>query len=97
MIPIYEPLRQRIIVNYNLDGLTKSESKDYINQSLKNAGALANFFNDASIAAAYSYSNGSIRKLNNILTKSLIIGASENKQVIDSDIILAAQNEIDFS
>lgn len=32
---IHEPLKQRIVMNYNLDGLTKEEGKVYISEKLK--------------------------------------------------------------
>ena len=38
--------------------------------------------------------NASLRQLNLILTKALTIGAQNEKQHIDSDIILSAVNDI---
>ena len=35
---IHEPLRQRIIMNYNLDGLTKEEGAAYVAGKLRGAG-----------------------------------------------------------
>jgi hypothetical protein len=37
---------------------------------------------------------GSVRRLNMILYKSLIIGAQHEKNIIDTDVIMAAANEI---
>lgn len=36
-LPIHEPLRQRIIMNYNINGYTKNESRSYIEWKLKKA------------------------------------------------------------
>lgn len=35
---IHELLKQRIIMNYNLEGLTKEEGHNYITEKLKGAG-----------------------------------------------------------
>jgi len=43
---------------------------------------------------AFGSCNASLRQLNLILTKALTIGAQNNKQNIDSEIILAAVNDI---
>lgn len=36
---IHEPLRQRIVMNYNLDGLSKEEGRAYIQEKLKGPDA----------------------------------------------------------
>ena len=59
---IHEALKQRIIINYNFEGIRSCM--------------------------------GSVRRLNMILYKSLIIGAQHEKTIIDTDIIMAAANEI---
>ncbi len=51
---------------------------------------------DNAMLSAYSSSGGSIRKLNLIITKALMIGRQNNKQNIDTDIILAAIDEIEL-
>lgn len=91
---IHEALRQRIIINYNFEGLTESESIEYIRSRLSLAGASPEIFDSSAVLAAYKSCAGSIRRLNMILTKSLIIGAQHEKQVIDTEIIMAAVNEI---
>lgn len=35
---IHEPLRQRIVMNYNLEGMTKEEGRNYTQAKLKGAG-----------------------------------------------------------
>ena len=42
LLAIHEPLRQRIVMNYNLEGLTKEEGRAYIAAKLK-AAALRSF------------------------------------------------------
>lgn len=92
----HEALRQRIIISYNFEGLNESEAMEYIRNRLTLAGASASIINDNAMLSAYSSSGGSIRKLNLIMTKALIIGAQNNKQTIDTDVILSAVNEIEL-
>lgn len=92
----HEALRQRILVNYRFNGLQESEASDYISSRFALAGASAAIMDDNAVLSAYGSSEGSIRKLNLIITKALMIGAQHKKQNIDTDIILAAVNEIEL-
>lgn len=90
----FEALRQRITVSYNMAGITKDELVKYINSRIETAHGNTGIFNEQALETIYSACNGSIRVANNIITKSFIIGKSKNKQIIDSDIILEASNEL---
>jgi len=89
----HEALRQRIIISYNFMGIQEAEAVAYIKNRLTLAGASPAIIDENAILSAYSSCGNSIRKLNLIITKALMIGAQHNKQVIDTDIILAAINE----
>ena len=89
-----EALRQRIAVNYHFTGLSAGEAVNYINNRMELAGASPRIFDESAITTAYGSCNGSLRQLNLILTKALSIGAQNNKQNIDSDMVLAAVNDI---
>ena len=91
---IHEALKQRIVINYNFEGLTEEEALEYIHTRLSLAGTHAQIFDTNALVAAYSSCSSSIRRLDTILTKALIIGAQHEKAVIDTDIIMAAANEI---
>lgn len=91
---IHEALKQRIIINYNFGGLAEDEALEYIHSRLSLSGASPEIFDNNAVLAAYRSCAGSIRYLNIILTKALIIGAQHEKNVIDTDIIMAAANEI---
>lgn len=92
----HEALRQRIIISYNFEGLKESEAIEYIRNRLTLAGASASIINENAMLSTYSSSSGCIRKLNLIITKALMIGAQNNKQIIDTDVILSAVNEIEL-
>ncbi len=92
----HEALRQRIIISYNFGGIHEAEAVEYIRDRFTLAGASPSIMDDNAMLSAYSSSEGSIRKLNLIVTKALIIGTQHKKQSIDTDIILAAVNEIEL-
>lgn len=92
----HEPLRQRIIVNYTTNGLSLDETCIYVSQTLKLAGNPNTIFTDDALQAAHSISNGSIRKLNLILEKALIIGSTDKLMNIDSETIRQSQVEIEL-
>jgi len=91
---IHRALSQRIVINYDFQGLSEMEAKEYIISRLALAGASSKIIDDNAMLASYNSCAGSIRQLNTILTKALIIGAQHDKTTIDTDIIMAAVNEI---
>ena len=91
---IYDALSQRITVSYNMCGINKIELNDYIDSRIRLAHGNNGIFNEQAIEAIFNACNGSIRIVNNIITKSLIIGKSKQLQTIDSNLILEAVNEL---
>lgn len=87
-------LCQRIKVNYSFRGLTESEALSYISDRMELAGSSAKVFDESAMLAAYSSCNGSLRQLNSILTKSLMLGAQNEATSINTDMILSAVNDI---
>jgi len=90
----FEALRQRITISYNMSGITKEELINYINNRIEVAHGNNGIFNEQALETIYSACNGSIRVANNIITKSFLIGKSKNKEIIDSDVVLEATNEL---
>lgn len=91
-----EALRQRITVNYNYEGLGEEEALSYISNRLELSGTTGRIIDDNAAVAAYGACGGSVRKLNLIMTKALLIGAQNDKANIDTDIILSAVNDIEL-
>lgn len=92
----HEALRQRIVVNYYLRGLTKDETKEYIKSRLSLGGCHEPIFTDDAYELLYSGTNGSIRTLNSLVRMCLISGANEKLKSIDSEIVFSAQNELNI-
>jgi general secretion pathway protein A len=91
---IHESLKQRIIINYEFEGLSLEEVKEYIESRLSLVESSIKIIDENAISAIHGCSSGSIRKMNAILTKALMIGAQHEKKTIDTDIIMAASNEL---
>lgn len=93
---IHEALQQRIVIHYTYQGIGKEETKKYITSRLQSADVHGPIFTDGAIEAIYSCCDGSVRKLNNILTNCLIAGSQKKSQEINTDIVMQAQNEVEL-
>ena len=92
-LSIHEPLRQRIIMNYNIDGYSKEEGRAYIEWKLKKAGCTDPVFDDAAIEAILNASDGTARVISKLCNASLVIGHSQTADRITSDIVMQAIND----
>lgn len=90
---LHEALRQRIVVNYTFEGLSEDESASYIDSMLEQAGGTGTILDPAAKAAAYGACQGSIRRLNSILTNALRIGAQQQSLSVNADMVYAAVEE----
>lgn len=90
---IHEPLRQRIVMNYELGGLTKEEGRQYVSEKLKNAGCNQPVFEDNAIEAVLNAADGTPRMINKLCNASLLIGDSAKSDIITSDIVMKAVND----
>lgn len=88
---VHEALRQRVVINYDMQGLQKSEAEAYVIHCLKQCGCREPVFSKEAIMAAWEIGNGSVRRMNNVLEKALIEGASYG-----TDTILMAQQETEL-
>lgn len=93
---IHEALKQRIVINYNFQGITAEEVKRYVSDRMELCGVRHPVFEENAMEAASGCCNGSIRKLNNLLHKSLMIGCEQKAEMINTEIIMDASNEIEL-
>ena len=89
----HEPLRQRIIMNYNIDAMSKEESRSYIEWKLKKAGCTDPFFDEQAIEAVANASDGTARVINKLCHTAMVIGHSQASARITADIVMQAVNE----
>lgn len=95
-LQIHEPLRQRIVMNYNLEGLTKEEGKTYILEKLKGAGCNQTVFEDAAIEAILNAADGTPRLINKYCNASMLIGDNGRANLITIDIVMQAINDCEL-
>lgn len=90
---IHEPLRQRIVMNYEIGGLTKEEGRQYISGKLKSAGCNQPVFEDNAVEAVLNAADGTPRMINKLCNACLLIGDSSETGTITSDIVMKAVND----
>lgn len=92
-LSIHEPLRQRIIMNYDLEGLSKEEGREYIETKLKGAGCDQPVFEDSAVEAILNAAEGTARIISKLCNASLVIGHSRGANMITADIVMQAVND----
>ena len=92
-LTIHVPLRQRIIMNYNLDGLSKEEGREYIEAKLKGAGCNQPVFAEEAVEAVLNAADGTARMISKLCNASLVIGHSRNVNSISAEIVMQAIND----
>ena len=89
----HEPLRQRIIMNYNVDGLSKDEGRQYIAAKLEGAGCRQTVFDDGAVEAILNAADGTPRMINKFCNSALIVGNSLEQPIITSETVFQAVND----
>ena len=92
--PVHEALAQRVVVHYNYQGLAKEETIDYVYSRIEAAGGARSIIDEAAIHAIAGYSNGTPRVINSVMRNALLLGAQLKKTVIDTEVVLAATNNL---
>ena len=91
-LTIHEPFRQRIVMNYNMEGISKEEGRTYISKKLAGAGCHHTVFEDAAVEAILNAADGTPRIINKLCNACLLIGDSSNAATIHADIAMQAVN-----
>lgn len=92
----HEPLRQRIVMNYDLDGITKEEGLCYIQEKLRGAGCTQTVFEGNALEAVLNASNGTPRMINKLCNASLLVGNSRNLNIITADAVMQAISDCEL-
>jgi len=95
--PVHEALRQRIAIHYSFSGLSDAETEQYLFHKLRIAGAADSILGDGTLPAIVGYARGCPRLLDNLMTEALMLGAQLEKPSLDTDIIMAAANNLALS
>jgi type II secretory pathway predicted ATPase ExeA len=95
--PIHEALRQRIAVHYSFSGLSDSETEQYVLHKLQVAGAAKSILGSGTLPAIIGYARGCPRLIDNLMNEALMLGAQLEKTCLDSEILMAAVNNLALS
>jgi general secretion pathway protein A len=92
-LQMHEPLRQRIAVQYHLEGLAREELDAYLAHQLKAAGVSQPLFDDTARQALYQASKGIPRKVNKLAQAALRLAAQRKMSSVNEAILLDATSE----
>lgn len=93
----HEPLRQRLVMNYNLDGISKEEAREYISSKLSGAGGDISIFDDNAIEAIINGSDGTPRLISKLCNQSMMIAALSGLKTVNSESVMNAINECELA
>jgi general secretion pathway protein A len=92
-LQMHEALRQRIGVQYHLEGLTRDELDAYLAQQLKAAGVSQPRFDETARQGMYQATKGIPRKVNKLAMTALRLAAASKSQTVNEAILLDATAE----
>jgi len=87
-------VRQRITLRYNIDPLTKNETREFIKHRLEVAGAKGNIFTASAIYEIHLFSNGYPRLINVICDHALLTGYTKGIKKVNVRIIRECAEEL---
>ena len=91
---IHESLRQRIVMNYHMSGISKEEGRLYVRKKLEGAGSRQTVFQESALEALLNSANGTPRMINKLCDRSMMIGASQGQDIIDAETVRKAIEDI---
>ena len=93
----HEPLRQRLVMTYNIEGITKEEGRMYIESKVKGAGCHLPVFSENAVEALLNAANGTPRVINRLCSASLLIAGSSGLAEVDAESVMKAINECELA
>ena len=90
----HEALRQRIIMNYSMEGLSKDEGRSYISAKLSGAGCGQAVFDDGALEAILNAANGIPRMINRLCDACLLISHTDGRNTVTADTAMKAVNDV---
>ncbi len=92
--PVYEPLRQRIGMQYNLRPLSLEETAEYLDCRIIVAGGSPGLFLPPAVEHIFRYSGGIPRKINHAAALALLEGFGREAACIGPEILDAVMPEL---
>lgn len=82
-----EALYQRMRFRYGLEGLTKTQTTEYIQQQLKQVGCTKELFTDGAYTQVFQASGGILREINNLSVEALVQAANRDLSKVDEKLM----------
>lgn len=93
----YEPLRQRIGMQYNLQSLSLQETAEYLDYRIEVAGGCRGLFEAGAVERIFNYSEGVPRKINHAAALALLEGFGRESVSIGADVLDAVMTELEMT
>ena len=90
-------LHQRIAIHYSFSGLSDAETEQYVLHNLRVAGAAESILGTGTLPAIIGYARGCPRLLDNLMNEALMLGAQLEKPCLDTEVMMAAANNLALS
>jgi len=92
--PRFEPLRQRIALNYHLQPLSLDETMEYLDFRLEVVGGAPGLFTPDAVQKIFELTGGVPRRINSLATNALLVAYGSDAALIDSAIIDEIKDEL---
>jgi general secretion pathway protein A len=92
---VYEPLRQRIGMQYELKPLSFEETAEYLDFRVVQAGGQPGLFSTVAVEAVYTYSLGTPRMINHAASLALLECFGRGERRVEKSTIDAVMLELD--
>lgn len=92
-LKLNEALKQRVVINYYFSPLTKDEAKQYIDEKLKASGLNQEILSPEAYNQIINFSNGTMRVIDQLMDKALMLLANKKADIVDADMALEALEE----
>nr|WP_298036828.1 AAA family ATPase [uncultured Desulfuromonas sp.] len=93
---VYEPLRQRIGMQFDIKPLTLDETGDYLDHRLQVAGGEPGLFLPGAVGRIFDYSGGIPRKINHAASLALLEGFGREAHRIGPEVMDAVMGELNL-
>ncbi len=95
-LSVHEPLRQRLVMNFHMEGMTKDEGRALISAKLKGAGCSHTIFDETAIEAILNASDGTPRMVCRLCSQSLLCANAKKLDLVDADAAMQAINDCEL-
>jgi len=92
--PVYEPLCQRVGMQYDLKPLSLEETVEYLDFRVRTAGGAAGLFLPEAASLVHEYSGGIPRKINHAASLALLEAFGRESRRVNAEILEAVMEEL---